>query len=233
MQTQVETLHAGERGSKTSVTATPSGKVRLVVHPVSGSQEGGQFEAGDKPTPTEPVCVQSALQDGRHSSLEGPASNRGLGHSNRSQEYIYGANPPSRSEIPLVHMEVSDLPVQILSVWAIGSASRVVMKPMRPVVGYLRRKGVKGVVYTDHMLMMSHSPQCLQEHTVATLNLLEALRARGFRQICFQSGESCATRGDTAIARSLTHLSSNSCGLSLTLDWQYRVRVAPRTRGHT
>ena len=46
---------------------------------------------------------------------------------------------------------------------------------MKPVSGYLWSKGVKSVVYIDNILLIAQSLELLKQHTLATLNLLEAL----------------------------------------------------------
>ena len=59
--------------------------------------------------------------------------------------------------------------------FGVSSAPRVFTKLMKPVSGYLRSKGAKNVVYIDHILLVAQSPKLLKQHTLATLNLLEAL----------------------------------------------------------
>ena len=57
---------------------------------------------------------------------------------------------------------------------SLSSAPRVFIKLMKPVNGYLWSKGVKSVVYIDDILLIAQSPKLLKQHTLATLNLLEA-----------------------------------------------------------
>ena len=46
---------------------------------------------------------------------------------------------------------------------------------MKPVSGYLWTKEVKSVMYINDILLIAQSPKLLKQHTLATLDLLEAL----------------------------------------------------------
>ena len=59
--------------------------------------------------------------------------------------------------------------------FGLAAAPRVFAKVMKPVVGFIRSKGVWCVVYINDFLLMHQKKQDLIEQTVLTLNLLEAL----------------------------------------------------------
>lgn len=59
--------------------------------------------------------------------------------------------------------------------FGLAAAPRVFTKVMKPVVGFIRSKGVRCVVYIDDFLLMHQKKQDLIEQTALTLNLLEAL----------------------------------------------------------
>ena len=63
----------------------------------------------------------------------------------------------------------------ILAVMCYTELPRVFTKVMKPVVGFVRSKGVRCVVYIDDFLLMHQKKQDLIEQTALTLNLLEAL----------------------------------------------------------
>ena len=46
---------------------------------------------------------------------------------------------------------------------------------MKPVSGYLWTKEVKSVMYINDILLIAQSPKLLKQHTLATLDLFEAL----------------------------------------------------------
>ena len=59
--------------------------------------------------------------------------------------------------------------------FGLAAVPRVLTKVMKPVVGFIRSKGVRCVVYIDDFLLMHQKKQDLIEQTALTLNLLEAL----------------------------------------------------------
>ena len=59
--------------------------------------------------------------------------------------------------------------------FSLATAPHVFTKVMKLVVGFIRSKGVRCVVYIDNFLLMHHKKQDLIEQTALTLNLLEAL----------------------------------------------------------
>ena len=59
--------------------------------------------------------------------------------------------------------------------FGLASAPRVFTKILRPVVGFLRSKGIRCVIYLDDILLLDQDRAKLIEHTATTLLLLEAL----------------------------------------------------------
>ena len=49
------------------------------------------------------------------------------------------------------------------------------MKILRPVVSFLRSKGIRCVIYLDDLLLLDQDRDKLKEHTATVLTLLEAL----------------------------------------------------------
>ena len=59
--------------------------------------------------------------------------------------------------------------------FGLASAPRVFTKILRPVVGFLRSKGIRCVIYLDDILLLEQDKTRLIEHTATTVSLLEAL----------------------------------------------------------
>ena len=59
--------------------------------------------------------------------------------------------------------------------FGLSSAPRVFTKLLRPVVRYLRERGVRCVIYLDDILIMNASKEDSQKHTALVLTLLECL----------------------------------------------------------
>ena len=59
--------------------------------------------------------------------------------------------------------------------FGLSSAPRVFTKLLRPVVGFLREKGVRCVIYLDDILLMEQSREVLRQHTALAVSLLESL----------------------------------------------------------
>lgn len=59
--------------------------------------------------------------------------------------------------------------------FGLASAPRVFTKILRPVVGFLRSKGIRCVIYLDDILLLEQDKSRLIEHTATTVLLLEAL----------------------------------------------------------
>ena len=55
------------------------------------------------------------------------------------------------------------------------TAPRVFTKTLKPAIELLRSMGIRMVIYVDDMLLMVNSKKSIQEHTYATLFLLENL----------------------------------------------------------
>ena len=59
--------------------------------------------------------------------------------------------------------------------FGLASAPRVFTKIMKPVVGFLRSKGVRCVIYLDDLLVMHQDKEELKDQSALAVNLLEAL----------------------------------------------------------
>lgn len=59
--------------------------------------------------------------------------------------------------------------------FGLSSAPRVFTKLLRPVVSFLRERGVRCVIYLDDILIMNTSREGSQEHTALVVTLLECL----------------------------------------------------------
>ena len=59
--------------------------------------------------------------------------------------------------------------------FGLASAPRVFTKILCPVVGFLRSKGIRCVIYLDNLLLLDQDRDKLKEHTATVLTLLEAL----------------------------------------------------------
>ena len=59
--------------------------------------------------------------------------------------------------------------------FGLGTAPRVFTKLMKPVVGALRQRGIRLIIYLDDLLIMTESHDQALHHAASTLNLLEGL----------------------------------------------------------
>ena len=59
--------------------------------------------------------------------------------------------------------------------FGLASAPRVFTKILRPIVGFLRSRGIRCVIYLDDLLLLHQNRDTLKEHTATALALLEAL----------------------------------------------------------
>jgi len=59
--------------------------------------------------------------------------------------------------------------------FGLSSAPRVFTKVMKPVVGFLRSRGVRCIIYLDDLLLIARSPEESREHTQMALDLLHNL----------------------------------------------------------
>ena len=59
--------------------------------------------------------------------------------------------------------------------FGLATALRVFTKLMKPVVGALRQRGIRLIIYLDNLLIMAESHDQALHHAASTLNLLEGL----------------------------------------------------------
>ena len=130
-------------------------KGRLLFDTISGSQKGWQNAACDQSKSTECFCQISALQNGGNPSDTRPDGLGRLADTHRSQRCILCC-PNSRHspEVSDIHMATTDLPIHTCLPFGLSSVPRIFTKLLKPVVAYLRSKGVRCMIYIDDILLI-------------------------------------------------------------------------------
>ena len=83
-------------------------------------------------------------------------------------------NSSSIPEIPTLHLEKQDLPVQVTFFRTEYRPVLVFTRLLKPVAAYLRKRGISLVLYLDGMLIIGSAFYETQQFTRITTNLLES-----------------------------------------------------------
>ena len=162
----------GERGYRGS---TQSG-MGILLPAVSGTEKrpGGNATC-DQPPSSEQFPSSSTLQDGGDSCGEGPPTTGGLADKDRLEGRIL-CHPHASSRLEVSKILVAKESFQFTCLpFSLSSAPRVFTKVLRPIIAFLRRKGVRCVIYIDDILLMHQDKDKLAEITASAVRLLESL----------------------------------------------------------
>ncbi|CAB4006993.1 Hypothetical predicted protein [Paramuricea clavata] len=160
----------GARGNSSSTIP----KARIYKFYLCGAQEGWGESSGSKSKTTEPVSSLRAFQDGGHPHVKGSIKEGRFSRENRPQGCLPdSANLEEPPKISSVSLEGHRAGVCMPS-FRLATAPRVFTKLMKPVVGALRQRGIRLIIYLDDILIMAESHDLALHHAAPTLNLLGA-----------------------------------------------------------
>ena len=143
--------------------------------PVHCPKKGRWTQTSYQSKIAEPIYRISAFQNGRHSHVKRPFKTRRFSHKNRSKGCLpicpNLASPPKMST---VRVEKRDVGVSMPS-FRTASAPRTFTKLLKPIVGHLRKMGIRLIIYLDDILIMAESKALAQKHTAVVASLLTSL----------------------------------------------------------
>ena len=148
----------------------------ILLNPVSSTQERGRAnETSGQSQAFEQVSATYTFQNGRPTCSAGSPPERGLDVQNRLKGCIFCASYiQGASSAPTLPLENKGIPVACLP-FGLSTAPWVFTKVLRPVIGWLRQKGVRCMIYLDDLLIMAKCKQEAANQCRAVTQLLESL----------------------------------------------------------
>ena len=145
----------------------PSG--RFCLPTISGPQKGWWVPPSSELEGPEQVHPRGALQDGRVPHGERSGETGRLVSKNRFERCLFPNPGTSLSpEVSPVYLEGKSVPVPVPSIRTL-MYPRVFTKVTKPVVAFLRERGIKLIIYLDDLLIISSCPEIL----LAQINLIQ------------------------------------------------------------
>ena len=118
---------------------------------------GSRLAACDQPEVTQLVpSADTSLQDGNNPELEGcSSSGRLYGETGPEGRLLDGACPPRRPQVPQIYVEGQSIRIHYTPI----RAPFFFTKLLKPVVSFLRLRGIRLIVYLDDILIMASSAE--------------------------------------------------------------------------
>ena len=181
ISTVSEGIHLGglrdrEHVGQGSNLSSPTSEQSVCQSTVSGPQEGQVPETSDKPEKLECPSGIPTLQDGGSPSLERVDSARGLYDKSRPEGCLLqrpGAQVPPT--VPEVQVGGDKLYQFQCMPFGLGPAPRLFTKLLKPVIAFLRRLGIRIIIYLDDMIILNQCPSRLRQDRNSLLLLLTLL----------------------------------------------------------
>ena len=89
---------------------------------------------------------------------------------------LYCSNLEMLLKVPQVSLERHSVGVRMPSIWNSKCPPRFFAKILKPVIGLLRKQGIRLIIYLDDFLLMASPEKTLSYHVTLTVTLLEIIK---------------------------------------------------------
>lgn len=128
-----------------------------------------------QPKKVERVCSIRTFQDGRFSSSQKHYDQKRFYVQNRSERSILlHSNTPNSQEIPEIHLGGQLLQYTSLP-FGLAAGPRLFTKVMKPIIAFLRRLGIRLLIYLDDILLLNQTKEGLMKDRDSLIWLLHNL----------------------------------------------------------
>lgn len=142
---------------------------------VSGAEERWDVQAGGKFKSSEQVHDKEPLQDGGFSHPEGCPTERRLDVINRPQGcLLFSPSSTAAPEVTPLRVEGQDIRVSVPTIRA-EQCTQSFHKLLKPILAWLRQRGVRMIVHLDDILVLGSSPEEGKAHVELTIEMLSQL----------------------------------------------------------
>jgi hypothetical protein len=161
-------------GERSHCGNNPTGNEVLESGVYQGQERGGT-ETSDKPESSEPVRSIRAFQDGEHDDATIPDSIQRLdGETDIKDAYLTVPIAQKHQSLLGFQWNNKSYKFQVLP-FGLGSAPRIFTKILKPVVAFLRRIGIRMIIYLDDCLILNQDKERLLQDRDTVLWIFQML----------------------------------------------------------